>query len=262
MKQFWLFQFIIVAYLAWSVVYAYTGLNMSDDSSPIYAWLDWKNSMHSAILLALFVLILLDPAIFLMCRNVSRMLPRRLRVENKEVVKKASTVQSAEDVDITHDITHDIEEGAVTSCDEVVFGDVDMEEPKEDNVMLSMPKDEEASNNASPQVTTNRNEDIEDLASFPSIIYDDGDASTFNSSIQETQVSSRASSLIDAYIETKKPYEDLASFAGYDEGEDTDYSFDKEGVDISFEREVSKGGHDFDNVSFPDLLSPVKEADT
>ena len=262
MKQFWLFQFVVVAYLAWSVTYTYTGLNLPDDLPSIYVWLDWKNSMHSAILLALFVLILLDPAIFLMCRSVSRMLPRRLRDENKEVVKKATTVESAEDVDITHDISRDIEEGGVTSCDEVVFDNVDMDEPKEEQVMCSIPKNDEATNNVVSEVVTERDEEIEDLASFPSIIYDDGDASTFNSSIQETEASSRVSSRIDAYIETKKPYEDLASFAGYDEGEDTDYSFDKEGVDISFERDVSKGSHDFDHVSFPDLLSPVKEADT
>lgn len=235
MKQFGLFQLFVTGYLAWSIACAYSGLTMPSGQETMYEWLDWKADIHSAILLSLFVLVIVNPAVFVGCRAASRLLPRRLQNKSdKRYIIESSTADAQDEVDITHDI----EEGDV-SYDEkvhVILSDVTVNMPNEEEV--STPK----------TVATKHDEEIEDLASFPEIIYDDSDAnmslgSSFN---EDTQASSRG--------DIKKPYEDLESFPG--DGNNTDYSFDKEGVDISFEREVSHASMDPDMVSFPDLLAP------
>lgn len=249
MKQFAFFQSFTMSYLAWSIAYAYSGLIMPSGEDAIYEWLDWKSDIHSAILLSLFVLVLVNPAVFVSCRAASRILSRRMQTKslNKRNIVESSTADAQDEVDITHDI----EEGDASYDVDVKLSSVTVQ---------SISKEEEVN---SPQtMSTQRDEDIEDLASFPEIIYDDGDANmSLGSSIhEETQASSaQASSRLDAYIgDVKKPYEDIESFPGcHDEdGNDTDYSFDKEGVDISFEREVSHASLDADLVSFPDLLAP------
>ena len=249
MKQFALFQFIVIAYLAWCVAYTFSGLIMPNGEESMYEWLDWKNDIHSAILLSLFVLILVNPAVFLSTRAVSRILPRRLRSKTS---KHASIVESSTaDAQDEVDVTHDIEEG-----------DVSCEEEKVDvmlsDVTIGMPSREEAVADSEVSFSTQK-EEIEDLASFPEMIYDDGevDISLGSSYNEETNASSRIDSYI-GNIETKKPYQDLASFADNDDedGNEIEYSFDKEGVDISFEREVSKASLDVDDFSFPDLLAP------
>lgn len=251
MKQFGLYQSFAVAFLAWSIAYAYSGLNISGEQETIYEWLDWKTDIHSAALLSLFGLVIVNPAVFVGCRATSRMLPRRL--QTKSVDTRDIAESSTADVQDEVDITHDLEEGDVSYEDKVDVRLSSMTVP-------SIPIEEEVS--TPKTIKSEQDEEIEDMASFPEIIYDDGDANmSQNSSYnEETQASSaQASSRIDAYIGVvEKPYEDLKSFPGYNEedGNDTDYSFDKEGVDISFEREISHASIEPDMVSFPDLLAP------
>jgi hypothetical protein len=243
MKQLYLFQIFFVGYLTWTVAYSYSGLSMPDGEVNIYEWLDWKTDIHSAVLLSLFVLVLVNPAVFVLCRSVSRILPRRLKSSEKGSIVEVGTADVQDEVDMTQDI----EEGDVT-CDEenmnVILSDVTVDAPYEHKIAESILR----------APTSQQDEDIEDLASFPEIIYDDGDAAmSLDSSYNEDTHSSRFNAC-SGDIETKKTSEeDLASFP--DEN-DADYSFDKEGVDISFERDVSKASLDVDLVSFPDLLPP------
>ena len=248
MKQFGLSQFIVIAYLAWSLAYAFSGLIMPAEEESIYHFLDWKNDIHSAILLSLFVTILVNPAVFLSSRAVSRILPRRLRSKASKhgSIVESSTADAQDEVDVTHDIEE---------------GDVSCEEEKVDvmlnDVTIGMPSREEVVANSEVSFSTQK-EEIENIASFPEMIYDDSEAdvSLGSSYNEETKASSRIDSYI-GNIETKKPYEDLASFADNDDdGNETDYSFEKEGFDISFEKEVSKSSLDIDDFSFPDLLPP------
>jgi hypothetical protein len=245
MKQFGLFQLFVIGYLAWSIAYAYSGLTMPNGQETVHEWLNWNADIHSAILLSLFLLVIINPAVFLGCRAASRLLPRRLqnKTDKREIIE-SSTADAQDEADITHDI----EEGDV-SYDEKVHVELS-------DVTVNMPSEEEVS--TPKTVTTKHDEEIEDLASFPEIIYDDdGDANmSLDSSLNED---TKASSRVDVLIgDIKKPYEDLESFPGYaNDGNDTDYSFDKEGVDIiSIEREVSHASMDPDMVSFPDLLAP------
>jgi hypothetical protein len=245
MKQFGLFQLFVIGYLAWSIAYAYSGLTMPNGQETVYEWLNWNADIHSAILLSLFVLVIINPAVFVGCRAASRLLPRRLqnRSDKREIIE-SSTADAQDEADITHDI----EEGDV-SYDEKVHVELS-------DVTVNMPSEEEVS--TPKTVTTKHDEEIEDLASFPEIIFDDDDGDANMSLDSCLNEDTQASSRVDAFIgDIKKPYEDLESFPGYaNDGNVSDYSFDKEGVDISFEREVSHASMDPDMVSFPDLLAP------
>mmetsp|Transcript_19534 Transcript_19534/g.42480 ORF Transcript_19534/g.42480 Transcript_19534/m.42480 type:complete len:306 (-) Transcript_19534:468-1385(-) len=90
MKQFLLFEAFSASYLLWNVIHAYSGIGnpyeedgtQSDDA--IYASLAWRNDTRGAAILTAGVLVVGNPVVFLVCRGVSRLFPRRLREDGGE----------------------------------------------------------------------------------------------------------------------------------------------------------------------------------
>lgn len=84
MKQFLLFEAFCASYLLWNVIHAYSGIGnpyeedgtQSDDA--IYASLAWRDDSRGAAILTVGVLAVGNPVVFLVCRGVSRLFPRRL----------------------------------------------------------------------------------------------------------------------------------------------------------------------------------------
>lgn len=85
MKQFILSELFAILYILWTVVHAYSGLgnpyvdtdeDKTDDA--IYSTLAWKNNTTTAAIVSLGVVFIANPVIFLFCRALSRILPRRL----------------------------------------------------------------------------------------------------------------------------------------------------------------------------------------
>jgi hypothetical protein len=86
MKQFALFESFAVAYVLWTVVHAYSGIGnpyadgetATQNDDAIYDSLAWKNDTAEAAIVSVIVLIVANPIIFMMCRALSRLLPRQL----------------------------------------------------------------------------------------------------------------------------------------------------------------------------------------
>lgn len=264
MKQFYLFETFVALYLVWSVAFAFSGLSnpyREEEDGVIYSWLDWKNDTASAVMMALFCLIIVNPVVFILCRAVSRVFPRRLQ---KTAAKKSKTLEKQakvsveegtdDDVERDVDVTYDVEGEVDVTCEaEVINGSTDQE------VEVSHGNDVKLLGDKEPVHLSNI-EDVEDLASFPEIIYDDGEVDisldSYENEVTEAEVT-EASSRMDAYDkEGTKTFhnEDLVSLPDVLYDDDVDYSFDKEGVDISFDRKVASVSRESDAVSFPDLL--------
>jgi hypothetical protein len=86
MKQFIFFESFAALYFLWTVIHAYSGIGNpyadgdtpSQDDDAIYDSLAWKNNTTASAILVLVVLFVANPIIFVMCRALSRLLPRRL----------------------------------------------------------------------------------------------------------------------------------------------------------------------------------------
>jgi hypothetical protein len=86
MKQFVLFESFSVVYVLWTVIHAYSGIGNpyaegdtpTQDDDAIYSSLAWKNDAAGAAILSVIVLIVANPIIFMICRALSQLLPRRL----------------------------------------------------------------------------------------------------------------------------------------------------------------------------------------
>jgi len=263
MKQFYLFETFVTLYLVWSVAFAFSGLPnpyREEEDGAIYSWLNWKSDTASAVMMALFCLIIVNPVVFILCRAVSRVFPRRLQ---KTAAKKSKTLErqvkvsveegTDDDVERDVDVTYDVEGEVDVTCEaEVINGSTDQE--------VEVSHGNEADKE---HVHLSNIEDVEDLASFPEIIYDDGEVDisldSYENELTEPEAT-EASSRMDTYDkEVTKTFhnEDLVSFPDVLHDDDVDYSFDEEGVDISFDREVASASQERDTVSFPDLL-PVQ----
>jgi len=84
MKQFFLFEAFAAIYLIWNIVFSFSGLGNpyresgAQDDDAIYSSLRWKTNTASAVTTAVLVLVVANPILFLLCRAVSRLPPRRL----------------------------------------------------------------------------------------------------------------------------------------------------------------------------------------
>ena len=86
MKQFILFELFTALYFLWNVIHAYSGIGNpyadgdtpTEDDDAIYGSIAWKNNTTAAVILVLGVLFAANPIIFMVCRTLSRLLPRRL----------------------------------------------------------------------------------------------------------------------------------------------------------------------------------------
>ena len=84
MKQFVWFELFSICYILWTVIHAYSGIgnpyndgvDKSDDA--IYESLAWKNDTTRAVIMSVGVVFVANPIVFLFCRFVSRLPPRRL----------------------------------------------------------------------------------------------------------------------------------------------------------------------------------------
>jgi hypothetical protein len=90
MKQFILFESLTALYFLWTVIHAYSGIGNpyadgdtpTQDDDAIFGSLAWKNNTTASVILFLGVLFAVNPIIFMMCRALSRLLPRRLCEED------------------------------------------------------------------------------------------------------------------------------------------------------------------------------------
>lgn len=86
MWQFTLFESFAALYFLWNVIHAYSGIGNpyaegdtpTQDDDAIYGSIAWKNNTTAAVILVLGVLFAANPIIFMVCRTLSRLLPRRL----------------------------------------------------------------------------------------------------------------------------------------------------------------------------------------
>jgi hypothetical protein len=84
MKQFVLYETFAVAYTLWSIIFSYSDLTNPwqeagyQDDDAIYPPLRWKTNTISVIVLCAILFLVVNPAVFLVCRWISRMLPMRL----------------------------------------------------------------------------------------------------------------------------------------------------------------------------------------
>ncbi|KAL7505363.1 hypothetical protein ACHAWX_000605 [Stephanocyclus meneghinianus] len=83
-KQFFLFEAFAASYLIWNIIFSFSGLGNpyresgAQDDDAIYSSLRWKTNTASAVTTAVLVLLVANPILFLLCRSVSRLPPRRL----------------------------------------------------------------------------------------------------------------------------------------------------------------------------------------
>ncbi len=106
MKQFYLFEAFSALYLLWNILFSVSELSnpyresgFQDDDS-IYGSMKWKTNMTSAVVLAVLLLFVGNPIVFVLCRGLSRLLPRRLIVDDELTsgdVEMAQTVENAMD---------------------------------------------------------------------------------------------------------------------------------------------------------------------
>ena len=87
MWQFILFETFVALYFLWNVIHAYSGIGnpntpIEDDDAIYVSILAWKNNTTAAVVMLLGVLFAANPIIFMVCRTLSRLLPRRLCEED------------------------------------------------------------------------------------------------------------------------------------------------------------------------------------
>ncbi|KAL3803680.1 hypothetical protein HJC23_003734, partial [Cyclotella cryptica] len=220
-KQFYLFEAFVTLYLVWSVAFAYSGLSSpyrEEEDGAIYGWLNWESDTASAVMMALFCLIIVNPVVFMLCRAVSRLLPRRLQdtASKRSIILEKHLKISVEegtddDVEREVDVTYDVEGDVDLTCEAEAVNistDQQAETSHADDVKILGDKE---------PVHLSNIEDVEDLSSFPEIIYDDGDVISlecYDNEVSEAEVT-QASSRMDADDEevTKSFHdEDLVSF--------------------------------------------------
>lgn len=84
MKQFLLFEALALGYVFWSLIFTYSDLTNPyqeagyQDDDAIYPTLRWKTNTGEVAVLVAILLFVVDPVVFLLCRWVSRLLPKRL----------------------------------------------------------------------------------------------------------------------------------------------------------------------------------------
>mmetsp|Transcript_28403 Transcript_28403/g.48992 ORF Transcript_28403/g.48992 Transcript_28403/m.48992 type:complete len:302 (-) Transcript_28403:300-1205(-) len=84
MKQFIFSEMFCFFYILWSVIHAFSGIGnpyrVDDDrdEDAIYDSLAWKTNTVFAVVISVAVLLVFNPIMFLLCRAVSRLPPRRL----------------------------------------------------------------------------------------------------------------------------------------------------------------------------------------
>ena len=84
MKHFILFEVFSLTYLLWTLIFAYSELTNPyqedgyQDDDAIYATLRWKTSTPECVALSAIILLVVNPTVFMLCRWVSRILPKRL----------------------------------------------------------------------------------------------------------------------------------------------------------------------------------------
>lgn len=84
MKQFIFSEMFCFLYILWSVIHAFSGIGnpyrVDDDrdEDAIYDSLAWKTNTVFAVVISVAVLLVFNPIMFLLCRAVSRLPPRRL----------------------------------------------------------------------------------------------------------------------------------------------------------------------------------------
>mmetsp|Transcript_2968 Transcript_2968/g.4673 ORF Transcript_2968/g.4673 Transcript_2968/m.4673 type:complete len:130 (+) Transcript_2968:124-513(+) len=84
MKQFILPETFAFIYVLWTIIHSFSGIGnpyadageQNDDA--IYDVLAWKNKTIGAVILTLVLLFVVSPILFLFCRVISRIPPRRL----------------------------------------------------------------------------------------------------------------------------------------------------------------------------------------
>jgi hypothetical protein len=86
MKQFILFESFASIYILWTAIHAYSGIGNpyangetpTQDDDAIYGSIAWKNDNTGTVMLVVVVLIVANPVVFMVCRTLSWLLPRRL----------------------------------------------------------------------------------------------------------------------------------------------------------------------------------------
>jgi hypothetical protein len=98
MKQFVLYEAFSLAYTLWSIIFTFSDLTNPwqdagyQDDDAIYPPLRWKTNTTSVIVLCVILLLIVNPAVFLICRWISRVLPKRLT----ETEPKSADVELAD----------------------------------------------------------------------------------------------------------------------------------------------------------------------
>lgn len=93
MKQLLIYEVFTALYVIWNVVHAYSGIGNpyvddgSQDDDAIYPSLKWKKNPGSSTILSVLVLFVVNPIVFMLCRAVLRLFPRRL-YENSDKERK------------------------------------------------------------------------------------------------------------------------------------------------------------------------------
>lgn len=91
MKQFFLFEGFSALYLLWSIAFSFSGIGNpykesgAQDDDAIYSSMRWKTDSASAVTVAALVLLVANPIVFLLCRAVSRLPPRRLVDKSSDI---------------------------------------------------------------------------------------------------------------------------------------------------------------------------------
>ncbi|KAL7518710.1 hypothetical protein ACHAWX_003520 [Stephanocyclus meneghinianus] len=91
MKQFFLFEGFSALYLLWSIAFSFSGLGNpykesgAQDDDAIYSSMRWKTDTASAVTVAALALLVANPIVFLLCRAVSRLPPRRLVDKSSDI---------------------------------------------------------------------------------------------------------------------------------------------------------------------------------
>lgn len=89
MKQLIFIEVLAILFILWTVIHAYSGIGNpykddgSRDDDALYESLRWKTNTSGTAILSVLVVFVLSPLVFLLCRALSRLLPRRL-CENVE----------------------------------------------------------------------------------------------------------------------------------------------------------------------------------
>ncbi|KAL3822566.1 hypothetical protein ACHAXA_007677 [Cyclostephanos tholiformis] len=86
MKQFVLFESVAALYILWTIIHDYSGIGnpyadgetSTQNDDAIYESIAWKNNIDGAAIICVVALIVANPVIFMACRTLSRLLPRRL----------------------------------------------------------------------------------------------------------------------------------------------------------------------------------------